>query len=1024
MVSNVTNKTGVIFAVVLAVMMLGLFTSVDSLVAADKSGPQKVSASDAKNIEIAAKFDGQKWLELYRSNGWDKTKFSRLTQKAQTYGLKDMSEKLSALHQTMAGQAKGNNLSLYRSKILESFRLSREVTSISQRGSLLKSAQFAAAGTTTLLLNGMDPDTITVGDSLVITVDLLGDTAFFEVFWDANNNQIVDAGDFSLFDDDDDAFVVDDGFEDENLTPGIIQITLYPFEDDDDDFLIVSESNWLITADDGAAADTAALRVEADPSSFTVSGSVGAHEGVLILAFEVVPEETFEDGPEIFTLTISDASGNYTLDLPTESAGIWFIGAFDFFDVTGGLFPDTAYVQVVTGDETGIDFNFITGDATITVSVQDNNGFALEGVPVSAFQDDGFGVEVFGTTNALGNVDLAVVGGDWNVSPDPDWFNPNYLVPFTQYVNVPQGGFALVNLVAYVTDSFITGTTFLNSEATGGFEVRGTSQLGYTLTTSDAAGGTYSLPTSSYADLEMGNNGYCVAVCHLSEDQFSPQDQFEIASDSAGVSLYVYTAQGAIEGHVYSQETGAPIPFAGVDVYGNSGFMNFGGTDESGYYFIPVLNDTFIVNVWAEGFMFEYEDSVVVLNDTVYVEFNLQPFDGGEPGVIRGMVFSNFTGDPIVGANVQVFSDFFFEETGTDESGFYNFDVPGGVYGVGASAVGFFSDFTDNLVVNGDTVWQDLFLDSSGGVFYPDIFWVRDVPNDQGRKVTVTWQMADIGNGRITNYSLWRWEDALGMGGAPTFIESIPNVDYFYEYAYDAPTLGDSISPTNIWESTFQVFAHGEDRGDGMILLDGFPGTGWSVDNLIPEAPALVGTATAEGIELSWTEIVEEEAKFYTVYRSIGDGTVFTPIENTIETVYLDSDASVVGSYSYFVTATDFSENEGKKSNDFSFVVTGIDGFSGAIPKVFALDQNYPNPFNPTTRINYQLPVSGNVVVEVYNLRGEIVTTLVDGNMQAGFHSVEWNGLTSSGNQISSGVYLYRIQAGDFNKVRKMIMLK
>ena len=62
--------------------------------------------------------------------------------------------------------------------------------------------------------------------------------------------------------------------------------------------------------------------------------------------------------------------------------------------------------------------------------------------------------------------------------------------------------------------------------------------------------------------------------------------------------------------------------------------------------------------------------------------------------------------------------------------------------------------------------------------------------------------------------------------------------------------------------------------------------------------------------------------------------------------------------------------------------------------------------------------------MEVFNLNGEVVATLVDGNMQAGFHSVEWNGLTSTGNQISSGVYLYRIQAGDFFKVRKMIMLK
>ena len=938
MVSNVTNKVGVMFIVVLAVMMLGLFTGVDSVVAAGNSGPQKVSERDAKNIEIAAKFDGQKWLELYKSNGWEKTKFSRLSLKAQTPIFKDMSQKLRTIHQRMLGEAKEDNLSTQRRAILKPFRLSREVTSISIRGSLLKGAQAVAIGTTELLLNGSNPDTITVGDALVITVTLAGDTAFFNVYWDANNNQVVDAGDFSLFDDDEDAFVVDDEFEDENLTPGIIQITLYPFEggeDDDDDFLIVAESSWLITADDGTAADTAALRVEADPSSFTVSGSVGTHEGVLILAFEEVTEETFEDGPESFALTISDASGNYTLDLPTESPGFWSIGAFDVFDVTGGLFPDTAYFKLVSGDLTGIDFNFIPSVATITVSVQDNNGVALEGVPISAFQDDGFGVEVFDTTNALGIVDLAVVGGNWSVSPDPDWFNPNYLVPFTQYVNVPPGDFALVNLIAYVTDSNIQGTTFLNSAPTGGFEVRGTSLLGFTLTTSDVTGeageGAYSLPTSSYADMETGNSGYCVAVCHLSENQFSPQDQYEIASDSVGVNLYVYTTQGAIEGFVLNLDNGEPVPFAGVDIYDVTGFVNFGGTDESGYYWIPVLNGTYTVEAFADGFEQAIVEGVVVLDNTVNVDFNLQPRTSG----------------------------------------------------------------------------------------LPDVFSVRDFPDDQGRQVIVGWYGVSLDFADVTNYSLWRLDESEGGEVDTTFIKSIPDVN-LHRYFRDAPTRGDFIPPSQFFPSTFLVIAHTE--FDGFLM--GSPGTGESVDNLIPEAPSLVGAANAAGIELSWTEIVEEEAKFYTVYRSVGDGAGFSPLANVTGTVYLDSEFSVRGTYVYYVTATDFSEQEGESSNEFSFLITGVDGLSGAIPKVFALDQNYPNPFNPTTRINFQLPVSGNVVVEVYNLKGEIVATLVDGLMQAGFHSVEWNGLTSTGNQISSGVYLYRIQAGDFNKVRKMIMLK
>jgi len=936
MVSNVTNKTGVMFIVVLAVLMLGLFLSVDSVVAEGEGGPQKISARDAKNIEISAKFDGQKWLELYRSNGWDKTNFSRLSQKAQTPGLKDMTQKLRAIHQKMAGQAKGNKLNSYRRKILESFRLSREVTSISQRGSLLKGAQTFAAGTTEILLNGSNPATITVGDSLEITVTLEGDTAFFDVFWDANNNQILDEGDLSLFDDDEDAFVVDNGFDDENGAAGIIQITLYPFEDeDDDDFLIVSESSWLITVNDGIAmeADTAALSVEANPSDFTVSGNVEAYGGILIIACQGTDED---ETCGAFALTLTDASGNYLLNLPTAGPGTWFIGALDVFGVTGGLFPDPPnYSESVAGSLSGIDFTFITGDATITVSVQDNNGVALVGVPVSAFQDDGFGVEVFGTTNAIGIVDLAVIGGDWNVTAEPEWFNPIYLVPFTEYFNVPQAGFALVNLKAYVINSSIEGTTFLNSVPTGGFEVRGTSEIGFTLTTSDITGdageGAYSLPTSSLADSEINGNGYCVAVCHLSGNQFSPQDQYEIASNSTGIDLQVYTAEGAIDGFVHNLDNGEPIPFVGINARRDDGLQNSVGTDESGYYSIPVLNGTYTVDANADGFEQAIVEGVIVLDNTVNVDFSLQARTSG----------------------------------------------------------------------------------------LPDIFSVRDFPDDQGRMVTVGWYGVPMNFADVTNYSLWRLDDGEGEKIDTTFMESIPEIGN-HRYFRDAPTRGDFIPPSQFFPSTFLVIAHTEFSG----VIMGSPGIGESVDNKIPTAPELVGMATEAGIELSWTEIVDDEVDFYTIYRSVGDGNGFSPLENTIGTMYIDSEFSVLGSSVYYVTGTDFSEQEGLRSNEFPLMITVVDGFSGAIPKVFALDQNYPNPFNPTTRINYQLPIAGNVVVEVYNLRGEIVTTLVDGNMQAGFHSVEWNGLTSSGNQISSGVYLYRIQAGDFNKVRKMIMLK
>jgi hypothetical protein len=98
-----------------------------------------------------------------------------------------------------------------------------------------------------------------------------------------------------------------------------------------------------------------------------------------------------------------------------------------------------------------------------------------------------------------------------------------------------------------------------------------------------------------------------------------------------------------------------------------------------------------------------------------------------------------------------------------------------------------------------------------------------------------------------------------------------------------------------------------------------------------------------------------------------------------------------------------------------------------ALPKAFALSQNSPNPFNPSTTISYEIPESSGsvkVVMAVYNIRGQKVITLVDELKETGQYSVNWNGQDESGRRVSSGVYFYRMNAGDFKAVRKMVIVK
>jgi len=94
------------------------------------------------------------------------------------------------------------------------------------------------------------------------------------------------------------------------------------------------------------------------------------------------------------------------------------------------------------------------------------------------------------------------------------------------------------------------------------------------------------------------------------------------------------------------------------------------------------------------------------------------------------------------------------------------------------------------------------------------------------------------------------------------------------------------------------------------------------------------------------------------------------------------------------------------------------------VPKEFSLSQNRPNPFNPTTSIQYSLPTRSHVVLDIYNLLGQRVTTLVDETKEAGIHQVIWNGKGSKGNTVTSGVYFYRIKADNYSEVKKMVLMK
>ena len=97
--------------------------------------------------------------------------------------------------------------------------------------------------------------------------------------------------------------------------------------------------------------------------------------------------------------------------------------------------------------------------------------------------------------------------------------------------------------------------------------------------------------------------------------------------------------------------------------------------------------------------------------------------------------------------------------------------------------------------------------------------------------------------------------------------------------------------------------------------------------------------------------------------------------------------------------------------------ISGVDN-DEAVPAVYSLSQNYPNPFNPSTTISYAVPKQSKVSLKIYSITGELVETLVDEVKNAGSYKLEW------APNLASGVYFYKISAGDFVQTKKMILLK
>ena len=120
---------------------------------------------------------------------------------------------------------------------------------------------------------------------------------------------------------------------------------------------------------------------------------------------------------------------------------------------------------------------------------------------------------------------------------------------------------------------------------------------------------------------------------------------------------------------------------------------------------------------------------------------------------------------------------------------------------------------------------------------------------------------------------------------------------------------------------------------------------------------------------------------------------------------------------------TDLQQVAAATTDEMGWFALSAEPAAPALPERFSLGQNYPNPFNPSTIIPFQLPVSTHVRLEIFNLLGQRVATLVDGDRRAGSHTAHWDGTDAAGRPVGSGVYLYRLQGGGMSATHRMVLV-
>jgi len=492
----------------------------------------------------------------------------------------------------------------------------------------------------------------------------------------------------------------------------------------------------------------------------------------------------------------------------------------------------------------------------------------------------------------------------------------------------------------------------------------------------------------------------------------------------------------------------------GIRNLSNNGFINFNKVVNSNVG-ISIRNSNALVE---NNSLIDNLIGMTLYNSNSLVQKNniLTKVDG------EGITISaiNFNFYPLINSN-------YIHVLGTDYNGGYGIDVsinsrPSLINNIiilnGRWAIAYSGGGSDTVKMFNNLVISYKGKEGFHNTIVPTLqynnFLTGDFDDQWNESVAIsTWNYNDLRNNVVTNTeravsiedpgTIFRYNNIWDNG--INYTNDIPDSTNF---AFD-PLIVNDDSTTGEFNFHLQKYSPLIDAGDPNIfdkdssrsdigLFGGPFGESYKYLDLAPRAPInLTALVDSNYITLNWNRNTEADTSFYKVYRDtvtgfLADSTKL--VSSLPDTFFIQINPHNVSKCVYKVTCVDNQGNESEPSDEVVVNITSvsIDEYPMIISD-YILYQNYPNPFNPGTTISYRLKERGYVKLYVYDIKGELVSVLVNKTQEAGFYQVDFNTTHNqqpTTNNLASGIYIYQIHViGEnnlpvFTDIKKMMLIK